>query len=162
VPPHGYAHLLRVNGRPLEDLVSRRAITAAYGSAQGTAASQAAASQAAASQARSAPGPATDVDAIARLAASGDDTARTLIGHAIGTLGLALRPWLVRFGAEILVVGGGIAGSWELVGPTLERALLREETPAAPAWRGGVIVRACDPEESNPGRCRLERGRRCG
>jgi glucokinase len=132
VPPHGYAHLLRVNGRPLEDLVSRRAIIAAYESAQAAA-----------------PGSAVDVDAIARLAASGDGPARAVIGQAIGTLGEALRPWLVRFGAEILVVGGGIAGSWELIGPALDRAFLREETPSAPAWRGGTIVRARDPEESN-------------
>lgn len=137
VPPHGYAHLLRVDRRPLEDLVSRRAIIAAYESARG-----------AASQGEAAPGTAVDVDVIARLAANGDGTAEAVIGDALDTLGQALRPWLVRFGAEILVVGGGIAGSWELVGPALERALLREGTPSAPAWRGGMTVRARDPEES--------------
>jgi len=137
VPPHGYAHLLRVDGRPLEDLVSRRAIIAAYESARG-----------AVGQAGAAPGLAVDVDVIARIAASGDGTAEAVIRHAIGTLGRALRPWLVSFGAEILVVGGSIAGSWELVGPALERVLLREGTPSAPAWRGGMIVRARDPEES--------------
>jgi glucokinase len=131
VPRRGYAHLLRVNGRPLEDLVSRRAIIAAYESAQAAA-----------------PGSAVDVDAIARLAASGDGPARAVIGQAVGTLGKALRPWLVRFGAEILVVGGAIAGSWELIGPALDGALLREGTPSAPAWRGGMIVRARDPEEA--------------
>jgi glucokinase len=131
VPPHGYAHLLRVGGRPLEDLVSRRAIIAAYESVRATG-----------------PRPTVDVDAIARLAAGGDGAARVVIDEAIGTLGAALRPWLVRFGAEILVVGGGIAGSWELVGPVLDRALLDGGTPSAPAWRGGMIIRAADPERS--------------
>lgn len=138
VPPGGYAHLLRVGRRPLEDLVSRRAITAAYASAR------AAGGRAGASPPRR---PDLDVDAIAGLALSGDSTALSVIGDAIGTLGRALRPWLVRFRADILVVGGGLAGSWEVTGPALERGLFRSGTDPAPAWRGAV-ARARDAEES--------------
>ena len=136
VPPHGYAHLLRVNGRPLEDLISRRAIIAAYESARADCPAKAELE------------PNTDVEAIARLAANGDDTSQSVIDQALGALGEALRPWLVRFGAEILVVGGGIAASWEVVGPVLRRALLCKGTPAALAWRGGAVAQARDPEGS--------------
>jgi glucokinase len=142
VPPNGYAHLLRINGQPLEDVVSRRAIIGAYGSAQAGAGNQLVASQAAAT-----PRPTVDVDVIARLAASGDGIAQAVVRHAVGALGQALRPWLVRFDADILVVGGGIAGSWELVEPPLKRALLHSGT-SAPAWRGGAIAQSRNPEDS--------------
>ena len=134
VPPSGYAHLLRINGRPLEDVVSRRAIIAAYQSATGSGTAGA---------------PAVDVDAIAHRAADGDPVARSVFGHAIGALGDALRPWLIRFGADILVVGGGMAESWEIVEPALRDSLLRAGTGPGPAWKGGTIVHSRDTEESN-------------
>ena len=142
VPPNGYAHLLRIDGRPLEDVVSRRAIIAAY-------------------QAAAEPGPVrppavdvdtVDVDTIERRAVDGDIIARGVLDHAIGALGQALRPWLVRFGAEILVVGGGIATAWELIEPALRGGLLRTDKAGAlsgPAWTAGKIVHSGDPEGAN-------------
>ena len=140
VPPDGYAHLLRIDGRPLEDVVSRRAIIAAYQSAQSAAGSDPARP------------PSVDVDTIERRAADGDASARGVLDHAIGALGAALRPWLVRFGAEILVVGGGIATAWELIEPALRDGLLRTDTAdplSGQAWTGGKIVHSGDPEGSN-------------
>jgi glucokinase len=134
VPPGGYAHLLRINGRPLEDVVSRRAIIAAYQWATGSG---------------TAGTPALDVDAIAQRAADGDPVARSVFDRAIGALGGALRPWLIRFGAGVLVVGGGMAESWEIVEPPLRDSLLRAGPGPGPAWKGGTLVHSRDTEESN-------------
>jgi len=41
-------------------------------------------------------------------------------------LGSFLAPWLKRFGAEILVMGGNISHAYNLFGPTVEEALKRE------------------------------------
>jgi glucokinase len=134
VPPSGYAHLLRINGRPLEDVVSRRAIIAAYQSATGSGTGGLLA---------------VDVDTIAQRAANGDAVALRVFDRAIGALGDALRPWLIRFGAEVLVVGGGMAASWEIIEPSLRDSLLYAGTPPGPAWKGGTIVHSRDTEESN-------------
>lgn len=134
VPPSGYAHLLRINGRPLEGVVSRRAIIAAYQSATGSGAAGT---------------PAVDVDTIAHRAADGDSVARSVFDRAIGTLGDALRPWLIRFDAGVLVVGGGMAESWEIIEPPLRDSLLRADTAPGAPWKGGTIVRSRDTEESN-------------
>jgi glucokinase len=129
VPPKGHVYLLRIGGRPLEDFVSRRAIIAAYQSATACQAG-------------------VDVDMIARNAADGDVVARRVLDHAVGALGEALRPWLVRFHADVLVLGGGMTASWDLIDPALRAALFRASGPAGPAWAGGTLVRSADPEES--------------
>jgi glucokinase len=134
VPPSGYAHLLCISGRPLEDVVSRRAIIAAYQSATGSG---------------TAGPPALDVDTIAHRAADGDNVARSVFDRAIGALGDALRPWLIRFGADVLVVGGGMATSWEIIEAPLRESLLHADTVPGPAWKGGTIVHSRDTEESN-------------
>jgi glucokinase len=41
-------------------------------------------------------------------------------------LGGFLAPWLIRFGAEILVIGGNISHSFNLFGPAMENTLRRE------------------------------------
>jgi glucokinase len=130
VPPDGQVYRLRIGGQPLEDVVSRRAIVAAYQSAT-------------AGQAR------VDVDTIARSAGGGDAAARRVLDHAMGALGEALRPWLVRFSADVLVVGGGMAASWDLIEPALHASLVRTHGRDGPAWTGGTLVRSADPEESN-------------
>lgn len=129
VPPDGSAHLLRIGDCALEDVVSRRAIIAAY---------------------RAANGNDTDIDvhAIAERARAGDSVARTAFDGALRALGAALRPWLVRFDAELLVVGGGITASWELVAPPLKEGLTCSRAAAGAPWTGGAIVRSADPEGS--------------
>ena len=93
--------------------------------------------------------PAVDVDTIAHRAADGDAVARSVFDRAIGALGDALRPWLIRFGAGVLVVGGGMAESWEIIEPPLRDRLLHAVNLPGPAWEGGTIVHSRDTEESN-------------
>jgi glucokinase len=101
VPPGGNAHELTVEGRPLEEIMSTRAIVAAYASSRSGAAAR------------------LDVREIARRAHDGDVEARQAIGVACFTLGAALAPWVVRFEAQALVVGGGLTASWSLIEPPL-------------------------------------------
>jgi len=99
VPPEGSAYRVRYQGRPLEETVSRRAIRAAYGQ------------------------DAPDVQAIAELARGGDRHAQTVLANAFHALGLAIGPWLAKFSATVLVVGGSIAASWDLVEGPLKAGL---------------------------------------
>lgn len=107
VPANGEVHLLSIDDRPLEDTVSRRAIVAAY--------------------ARLADLNATDkvpdVAEIADRARRGERAAHAAIQGALSALGHALAPWLERFGATALVVGGSMAGSWDLVEPALRTGI---------------------------------------
>ncbi|MFD4603252.1 ROK family protein [Streptomyces sp. NPDC058464] len=119
VPPDGSAHLLSYDGRPLEETVSRRAIRAAYAGA--VPADQGLVGDVPdvpgvpdASGVPGVPG-VPDVHAIAELARGGDRDARAALEHAFRALGVALAPWLARFGATALVVGGSMAASWDLI-----------------------------------------------
>jgi glucokinase len=103
VPPGGRAHRLYIDGRPLEDAVSRRAIRAAYRAATGDAEA--------------------DVRDIAERARGGDRVAREVIDSAMRLLGTALAPYLHRFGAEVVVIGGSMSLSWDLFGPAFIAAL---------------------------------------
>lgn len=106
VPPQGLAHLLEYQGKPLEDTISRRAILAAYAGADGI-----------------------DVQEIFERARDGEERAKGVVDAALTALGRALGPWLDGFGATVLVVGGAMSGSWDLVEPPL-RAGLVEVAPA--------------------------------
>ena len=97
VPPQGYLYPLRYRDRPLEVFVSRRALLAA------------------------AP-PGTDVPELATAARGGDPAALAAFTTAGTALGAVLGPWLERFAAGALVVGGGIAGAWDLLEPAFRRA----------------------------------------
>ena len=99
VPPDGDVHLLEIDGAPLEETVSRRAILAAYGR------------------------PGVDVAEIAEAARSGEPHAREVLDTAFSALGQALRPWVGSFGATIVVVGGSMADSWDLVAEPLRAGL---------------------------------------
>jgi glucokinase len=105
VPPEGRADLLTIDGRPLEETVSRRAILARY--------------------AELAPASAAglDVHDVAARARAGDTVARGVFDAALSALGSTLAPWLDRFGATVLVVGGSMSGSWDLVEPPLRAGL---------------------------------------
>lgn len=114
VPPDGSAHLLEWDGRPLEESVSRRAIRRLWEQATGRSA---------------------DVHEIAALALAGDARAAAVLVDAMGVLGRAIGPWVARFRAEVVVIGGSIAASWTLVGPAVLDGLraVGAETPVLPA-----------------------------
>lgn len=99
VPEQGRADLLTIGGRPLEATVSTRAIIASAG--QG----------------------ATGVIDVVDRAHAGDPVARSALHHALFELGRALAPWLVRFAADVCVVGGSIANAWDLIAPPLRDGL---------------------------------------
>jgi glucokinase len=126
VPPDGSVHLLSLDGLPLEEAVSRRALLR---------------------RARLAieelPADADVID-VAMLARAGDRRARQAFDDAFAVLGSALAPWLARFEASVLVVGGSMAGSWDLIRPPLVGALRRAE----PALTGLAVRRAAHPEDS--------------
>jgi glucokinase len=97
VPAGGRAHRLTVDGSPLEDVMSRRAIRRAYASTTGD---------------RDA-----DVREIAELARSGVGPAQAVLAAALRGAGRALAGPLRDFGADVVVVGGSMAGSWDLFEP---------------------------------------------
>ncbi|HEX4727987.1 MAG TPA: ROK family protein [Jatrophihabitans sp.] len=103
VPPQAEVHLLQHAGRPLEDWVSRRALRAEY--------------------ARQRPGEQPDVRELAELARSGDGVALAVFGRAFEILGQVVGPWLDRFGADQLVIGGSISGAWDLIEAPLRNGL---------------------------------------
>lgn len=106
VPPDGSVHLLEYDGRPLEETVSRRAIRAAYAAAAGLA-----------------PESVPDVHEIADRSRSGDADAKRVLHDAFASLGFALAPALHRFAATMLVVGGSMSRSWDIVEPALRQGL---------------------------------------
>ena len=107
VPPDGSIHLVVHDGRPLEETVSRRAIRAAYVAAAGGLAGE----------------PAPDVHVIAARSRQGDAHARSVLQSAFVGLGAVLAPLVQRFGASIVVIGGSIASSWDLVEPAVRLGL---------------------------------------
>ncbi|MGH8889246.1 MAG: ROK family protein [Acidothermaceae bacterium] len=127
VPPDGELHFVDVDGRPLEDVMSRRAIITAYCRYAGGDRSDD-----------------LDVRDIADRAANGDQAALRAIQEPCHALGTALAPWLVRFEAEGVVVGGGMTASWSLIEPPLRQGLA-STTPALADLR---VERSADPEES--------------
>ncbi|MGW7545715.1 ROK family protein [Streptomyces sp. NPDC054770] len=116
VPPEGRIHTLRYAGRPLEDTVSRRALRHAYGRASGA----------------SPP----DVRDIARRARHGDRAAASVFTGAFTALGRVLGPILTAFEPTVLVVGGAIAGAWDLIARPLRAGL----TDTDPALTGRLVI----------------------
>ncbi|MFD3477242.1 ROK family protein [Streptomyces sp. NPDC058695] len=116
VPPEGRMDLTEADGAPLEESVSRRAILTRFGD------------------------PSTDVRDIADLARAGQRRARRVLDDAFMTLGAVLGPRLTAFGATTLIVGGSMAGSWDLVAPALHAGL------ADGGWTPGAIGPDDGPE----------------
>jgi glucokinase len=110
VPRDGYAFRITVHDAPLEDTMSSRAIVKAFAERTGAT---------------------TTVAGIAAAARTGDPAASTVLDHAVRSLGLALAPWLARFDADELVIGGSISRSWDLLEPSLRRGL--DDGGGAPA-----------------------------
>ena len=97
IPEDGRARHLIVNGAGLEDTMSRRAVRRAYAEAGGD--------------------PGADVLEITTRARDGDRTATGVLRHAFGSLGQAMGPAMRTFGADVIVVGGSMSGSWDLYEP---------------------------------------------
>lgn len=104
IPSEGRVDLLHHQGRPLEETVSRRAIRQAYADATGQP-------------------PALDVHQIAQRARTGDQAASDVLTRAFYALGTTLAPYLAEFAPTILVVGGSIATSWDLLAGPLRSGL---------------------------------------
>ncbi|ONI74007.1 ROK family protein [Kribbella sp. ALI-6-A] len=119
VPPEGRADLLHHDGRPLEDTVSRRAIIGRY---------------------REQTGQALDVQDIAARGRAGEAAARTLLDETFRALGQALDPWLISFAPTLVVVGGSMTGSWDLLEPAISSGLTGRYAVS------GVLVRAAHPD----------------
>jgi glucokinase len=125
VPPDGSVHLLTIGGQPLEDVVSRRALLRAAARIPGLPSG-------------------TDVRELAAMARVGDNAARAVFDEAFEALGRALAPWLARFEASVLVVGGSMTGSWDVVQPPLVRGVLAAEPRLAP-----MLVRRAERSEDS-------------
>ena len=108
IPPEGRVDLLRYAGLPLEETVSRRAIRRAYAGASSG----------------------LDVHEIAQRARQGDRAAVDVFTRAFRALGAVLDPYLRASGATVLVVGGSIAASWDLVAGPLRTATTVAIEPA--------------------------------
>jgi glucokinase len=107
VPPSGHVHHLTLHGRPLEDTVSRRGIRTHYARLADPADDQ----------------HLPDVHEMAARAKEGDAAAAEAFRYAFDSLGQALAPWIDRFEATAVVVGGSMAQSWDLVHPALTAGL---------------------------------------
>ncbi len=105
VPPEGRLDLLEVDGAPLEQSVSRRAILARYATLAGEAAAG------------------VDVVDVAERARSGEAAALRTLHETLSMLGGVLAPRAAAFDADVVVVGGSIASSWDVVGPPLVAAV---------------------------------------
>ncbi|MFI1676147.1 ROK family protein [Streptomyces sp. NPDC020607] len=118
IPPQGRIDLVAAAGRPLEDTVSRRAILAHYGGADAPL------------------DPDLDVSDVADRARAGERRARRVLDEAFTTLGAVLAPHLRDFEATVLVVGGAMATSWDLLRPALRAGLGDTPVTLRPAGLG--------------------------
>ncbi|MEU6126419.1 ROK family protein [Streptomyces sp. NPDC047123] len=123
IPPQGRIDLVEAAGRPLEGTVSRRAILGRYLADH--------ADPSGADAARD-----LDVSDVAERARAGERRARQVLDEAFTTLGVALAPRLRDFGATVLVVGGAMAGSWDLLCPALRAGLGDTPVTLRPAGLG--------------------------
>jgi predicted NBD/HSP70 family sugar kinase len=146
VPPHGRLDLIRFRGRPIEETVSRRGLLAHYGVGE----------------------PGVDVEQLAERARVGEPEAVATFRDTFGALGEFLVPWLDRFGASCLVVGGAIARSFDLIAPPLLAALgslprLKDVTGTAlgeDAALLGAALHMAAPYDSARGTDQRHRGER--
>ena len=99
VPPGGNLYPFEYRGRPIEDTVSTRALLASYG--QGG----------------------VSVRGLFERARAGETSANQVIEQAMEHLGRFLAPFIADFHATVLVVGGSISQSWDLIEPPLHRGL---------------------------------------
>ena len=105
VPEQGEVHRLEVDGRPLEETISSPALRRADHERSGRDRS---------------------VEELCAAARGGDPVALEVVATAMSALGGALRPWVDRFGATRVVVGGSIARSWDVIAAPLHAGITRD------------------------------------
>jgi len=106
VPPQGRVHYLLIDGQPLEEVVSARAILSRYRSLVS-----------------SGHGLPSGIRGVMDRARSGDAIAKRVCEEAICALGISLGPWLARFEADLIAMGGGLVRDWDIIGPALLHGL---------------------------------------
>jgi glucokinase len=99
VPPGGNLYPFGYHGQPIEHTVSTRALLAAYGH------------------------DGVSVREVFERARGGEQAAAAVVDETMRHLGRFLKPFLTAFRAEVLVVGGSISLSWDLIEPPLRRGL---------------------------------------
>jgi glucokinase len=112
VPLLGRARTLIVNGAGLEETMSRRALRQAYGAASGD--------------------HEADVIDISERARGGEQAAVEVLRHGFRGLGRAMGPAMREFGADVVVIGGSMAASWDLFEPWFLEGM---DWPKAPPIR---------------------------
>jgi glucokinase len=134
VPPEGRLNFLTYQGRPVEETVSSRAIVRRFAEAGGD--------------------PAANVARVAQLAKAGDQLATSVFSGAMYDLGQVVAPSCDQFGAEVLVLGGGMTKSWRLIEEPLRAGLIA----AAPNLADMPVKRARPgPEDTLIGAATLGR-----
>lgn len=109
LPPGGRLHRLDIAGVPLEDVVSRRAIRRAFADAGGD---------------RD-----LDVQDIAAQARVGPGAARRVLEDAMLALGQVVGGCVRGFRADVLVVGGSMSASWDLLAPAFRSGARGDALP---------------------------------
>jgi glucokinase len=107
VPPGGDVFRLSLAGQPLESFSAPRSIEAAY-------------------QAQS--GEPAKLPEICDRARAGDVIANSVLHRAMDVLGRVVGPWVRRFGAQSIVIGGSVAASADVLFPFLEHRLSNDST----------------------------------
>lgn len=123
VPPQGWLYPVLFQGRPADDVFSSRGLEARL---RGTGVM------------------APDIAAAATTARSGDGLSARLFAAFGADLGLFLQPFVSNFGAEAVLVLGGIGGAFDLFGPALGQGLpvpvLPGERPLEAALLGAAAL----------------------
>jgi glucokinase len=104
VPPEGSLHLASFRDAPVEERISRGGLLARYHE------------------------PSLDVEHVAERARAGEPAAAEAFDWFAAELAEFLIPWLVRFDADSVVVGGSIARAWDLLEPVVSPALATVES----------------------------------
>ena len=99
VPPGGNLYPFEYLGRPIEDTVSTRALLASYGQSG------------------------VSVREVFERARAGETSAALVIEKTMEHLGRFLAPFVAGFGATMVVIGGSISQSWDLIESPLRRGL---------------------------------------
>jgi len=120
VPPLGRARTIMVDGISLEEIMSRRALRRGYAGRTGDTEA--------------------DVLDICLRARDGETAAVAALRDGLTGLGSGLAPALRTFGADVVVIGGSMAGSWDLFEPWFRDGLAWPDAPP--------VVLATDPEHA--------------